>query len=139
MTSSPSTSIVRQALNPAKALIIFSLLYALFLITACSTPVQVANWRELPKGKKIQIVTRSGSELVFDNWLLTPDSVFVGFSRSMVRTMPHDSIQAGYVFSTSMPKALSTAIIVVGVGAGIALLWMFYDAVKDGVGIGKIG
>ncbi|MEX2115788.1 MAG: hypothetical protein WEB37_02785 [Bacteroidota bacterium] len=77
--------------------------------------------------------------MVFENWLLTPDSVFVGFSRSKVMTMPQDSIQTGYVFSSSMPQALSTAIIVVGVGAGLALLWLFYDLIKDGVGLGKIG
>lgn len=126
-------------MNPAKASITYSLLCAFLLVTACSTPVQVANWRELPKGKKIQIVTRSGSELVFENWLLTPDSVFVGFSRSKVMTIPHDSIQTGYIFSSSMPQALSTTIIVVGVGAGLALLWLFYDLIKDGVGLGKIG
>lgn len=126
-------------MNPAKISITYSLLCAFLFVTACSTPVQVANWRELPKGKKIQIVTRSGAELVFENWLLTPDSVFVGFSRSKVMTMPQDSIQTGYVFSSSMPQALSTAIIVVGVGAGLALLWLFYDLIKDGVGLGKIG
>ncbi len=103
-----------------KTLTSYVALSSFLLTSACSSSVEVVNWRELPKDQKIRIVTKSRMELDFTNWTFGVDSSFVGLTESTAQFISSDSIQVAYVMKGLSPFV--SLAITIGVGTIVLLL-----------------